>query len=129
MKTRKNKNYTSILLEEMTTTEFTKAKDLYNQLRNEQGLNVVIKPTNKAFKDMVQLHSQPVSIFEVNDTFRFLGVQFKVSDETDNLKGFEYYNHAGNLEHVRPLVTNDSPISIGLYEIAFESYTGILLYF
>ena len=128
MKTRKNKSYTSILLEEMNKTEFIKANELYDLLKS-QGLNVVIKPTDKAFKAMVQDYNQTIDSVALGETLEIIGVPFKATGYLHQLKTFEYNDYKGNTEIVTPFMTASSILVIGLYETIFETYTGKLINF
>lgn len=97
MKIRKNKDYTSILLEEFTPQEATKAKTKYDEIKK-NGVNCVIKPSRKKYIEALKLNSRLVSDCEMGESYRVLGVLFTVVkvDTTKtccdcNVVTFEYY--------------------------------------
>lgn len=133
MKIRKNKNYTSVLLEEFTPQEATKAKTKYDEIKK-SGVNCVIKPSRKKYLETLKLNSRLVSDCEIGESYRILGVLFTVVkvDTTKtrancNLVTFEYYKQG-------KLITTGGcpdcyPIYHALFHYAFEAATGELLYY
>lgn len=133
MKIRKNKGYTSILLEEFTPQEATKAKTKYDEIEK-SGVNCVIKPLRKKYLETLKLNSRLVSDCEMGESYRILGVLFTVAevDTTKtrancNLVTFEYYKQG-------KLITTGGcldcyPIYHALFHYAFEASTGELLYY
>lgn len=133
MKIRKNKNYTSILLEEFTPQEATKAKTKYDKIRK-SGVNCVIKPSRKEYIEALKLNSRLVSDCEMGESYRILGVLFTVVkvDATKtccdcNVVTFEYYKQ-GELTKTGGCF-GFYKIYRALFEEAFEAVTGTLLYF
>ncbi|MGK4094480.1 hypothetical protein AB0X79_08170 [Pediococcus pentosaceus] len=133
MKVRKNKNYTSILLEEFTPQEATKAKTKRDEIEK-SGVNCVIKPSRKKYSEALQLNSRLVSDCEMGESYRILGVLFTVVkiDTTKtccdcNVVTFEYYRQ-GELTQTGECF-GFHQIYRALFEDAFEAATGTPLYF
>lgn len=133
MKIRKNKDYISILLEEFTPQESTKAKTKYDEIKK-SGVNCVIKPSRKKYIEALKLNSRLVSDCEMGESYRVLGVLFTVVkiDTTKtccncNVVTFEYYRQ-GELTQTRGCF-GFYQIYRALFEDAFEAVTGTLLYF
>lgn len=133
MKIRKNKNYTSILLEEFTPQEANKAKTKYDEIKK-SGVNCVIKPSRKKYIEALELNSRLVSDCEIGESYRILGVLFTVVkiDTTKaccncNLVTFEYYKQ-GELTKTGGCF-GFYPIYHALFEEAFKAVTGAPLYF
>lgn len=133
MKIRKNKNYTSILLEEFTPQEATKAKNKCDEIKK-SGVNCVIKPSRKKYIEALKLNNRLVSDCEIGESYRILGVLFTVVkvDTTKtccdcNVVTFEYYKQ-GKLTKTGGCF-GFYQIYRALFEDAFEAVTGTLLYF
>lgn len=133
MKIRKNKHYTSILLEEFTPQEANKARIKYDEIKK-SGVNCVIKPSRKKYIEALELNSRLVSDCEMGESYRVLGVLFTVVkvDTTKtccdcNIVTFEYYKQ-GELTKTGGCF-GFHQIYRALFEEAFESVTGTLLYF
>lgn len=133
MKIRKNKNYTSILLEEFTPQEATKAQAKRNEMEK-SGENCVIKPSRKKYIEALELNSRLVCDCEIGERYRILGVLFTVVkiDTTQtccncNVVTFEYYKQ-GELTKTGGCF-GFYQIYRALFEEAFEAVTGALLYF
>ncbi|MBF7131557.1 hypothetical protein ITQ94_08920 [Pediococcus pentosaceus] len=133
MKIRKNKHYTSILLEEFTPQEANKARIKYDEIKK-SGVNCVIKPSRKKYIEALELNSRLVSDCEIGESYRVLGVLFTVVkvDTTKtccdcNIVTFEYYKQ-GELTKTGGCF-GFHQIYRALFEEAFEAVTGTLLYF
>ncbi|MDB1563025.1 hypothetical protein PGA94_09590 [Pediococcus pentosaceus] len=133
MKIRKNKNYTSILLEEFTPQEATKAQAKRSEIEK-SGENCVIKPSPKKWIEALKLNSRLVSDCEMGESYRILGVLFTVVkiDTTKtccncNAVTFEYYKQ-GELTQTGGCFGFYQIYRV-LFENAFEAVTGTLLYF
>lgn len=133
MKIRKNKNCTSILLEEFTPQEATRAQAKRSEIEK-TGENCVIKPSRKKYIELLKLNSRLVSDCEIGENYRVLGVLFTVAeiDTTKtccncNLVTFEYYKQ-GELTQTGGCF-GFHQIYRALFENAFEVVTGALLYF
>jgi hypothetical protein len=133
MKIRKNKHYTSILLEEFTPQEANKARIKYDEIKK-SGVNCVIKPSRKKYIEALKLNSRLVSDCEMGENYRVLGVLFTVVkvDTTKkccncNLVTFEYYRQ-GELTQTGECF-GFYQIYRALFEAAFEAATGAPLYF
>lgn len=133
MKIRKNKDCTSILLEEFTPQEATKAKIKYDEIKK-SGVNCVIKPSRKKYIEALKLNNRLVSDCEIGESYRVLGVLFTVVkvDTTKtccdcNIVTFEYYKQ-GELTQTGGCF-GFYQIYRALFEEAFEAVTGALLYF
>lgn len=133
MKIRKNKNYTSILLEEFTPQEAIKAKNKYDEIKR-SGVNCVIKPSRKKYIEALKLNSRLVSDCQMGESYRILGVLFTVVkvDTTKtccgcNVVTFEYYKQ-GELTKTGGCF-GFHQIYYALFEEAFEAVTGAPLYF
>lgn len=133
MKIRKNKHYTSILLEEFTPQEATEAQTKRSEIEK-SGVNCVIKPSRKKYIEALKLNSRLVSDCEIGESYRILGVLFTVVkiDTTKtccncNVVTFEYYRQ-GELTQTAGCF-GFYQIYRALFEEAFEAVTGTLLYF
>lgn len=133
MKIRKNKNYTSILLDEFTPQEAIKAKVKRDEIEK-SGMNCVIKPSRKKYIEALKLNSRLVSDCEVGESYRVLGVLFTVVEVNTtktccdcDVVTFEYYKQ-GELAKTGGCF-GFYQIYRALFEEAFEAVTGTLLYF
>lgn len=133
MKIRKNKDYTSILLEKFTPQEATEAKAKYDEIEK-SGVNCVIKPSRKKYIEVLKINSCLVSDCEIGESYRILGILFTVVkvDTTKaccdcNVVTFEYYKQ-GELTQTGGCF-GFYQIYRALFEEAFEAVTGTLLYF
>lgn len=134
MKIRKNKHYTSVLLEEFTPQEANKARIKYDEIKK-SGVNCVIKPSRKKYIETLKLNSRLVSDCEVGESYRILGVLFTVVEvdttKTRCLNGdlvtFEYYKQ-GELTRTGAYLDFYN-IYHALIGPAFEAVTGTLLCF
>lgn len=133
MKIKKNKNYTSILLEELTPQEATRAQAKRSEIKK-SGVNCVIKPSPKKWIEALKLNSRLVSDCEIGESYRILGVLFTVVkvDTTKtccncNVVTFEYYRQ-GELTQTGGCF-GFYQIYRALFEEAFEAVTGTPLYF
>ena len=96
MKVRKYKksNYTAVYLEEISIQAFKNSFEKYKEIKsNEQ--HVVLRPTKKAVENFSKLHSKPLNKFKKGESFRILGVLFKVVYFEQGFVYFSYYNREG----------------------------------
>lgn len=131
-KTRKNKNYTSILLEEMSEQAFTDAMNIYNSMEN----NSVIKPSKKAWQNFVKLHSLTLDKVKSGEEYKILGTTFKVIRNLDRTRTntnewypiVKYYDRTYNRYEEFGIICTDN-FAVGVHETCFKNHTGTLLYF
>ena len=130
IKTRKNKNYTSILMTEVSEAAFKKAKEVYDSL---EGLKV-IKPTQKAWESFIKLHSLTLDRAEEGGDYKILGTTYTLVRKLDRNKGDEwfpivrYYDSEWDKYEEMGIVSTDN-FAVGVHETSFKNMTGKLLYF
>lgn len=132
VKTRKAKNYTSILLQEVSEQAFSEAMNVYNSL---EGLKV-IKPSKKAWESFVKLHTLTLDKVKAGEEYKVLGTTFKVIRSLDyNRRGsnewypiVRYYDRTQDKYEEFGIVSTDN-FAVGVHEICFKNQTGTLLYF
>lgn len=132
VKTRKNKHYTSIILNEVSEQAFKEAKHLYDTLEGAK----VIKPSNKAYQSFVKLHSLTLDKVKKGEKYKILGTEFTIIRSLDyDRKGcnqwnpiVKYYDRQRNRYEEFGIVCTDN-FAAGVLETCFENQTGILLYF
>jgi hypothetical protein len=132
VKTRKNKGYTSILLDEVSEQSFKEAKSTYNSI---DGLKV-IKPSKKAWESFVKLHSLTLDKVKEGEEYKVLGTTFTVIRNLDYSRTgsnewypiVRYFDRCKNeYEEFGILSTNN--FAVGVHETCFKNQTGTLLYF
>lgn len=130
MKVRKYKksNYSAVYLEEISIQAFKTSFEKYKEIKSNER-HVVIRPTKKAVENFSKLHSKPLNEFKKGESFRILGVLFKVAYFEQGFVYFSYYNREGKKEVFAPFVTQTTPIGAVLIETLFNYTTGKLLYF
>lgn len=132
VKTRKNKGYTSILLNEVSEQAFKEAKNIYESI---EGLKV-IKPTKKAWESFIKLHSLTLDKVKAGEEYKVLGTTFKVIRNLDYSRTgsnewfpiVQYYDRNKNKYEEFGIVSTNN-FAAGVHEICFKNQTGILLYF
>lgn len=77
---RRNKNYTSILLNEVTEESFKESIKVYEEIEG----NKVIKPTQQAYDEFLKLHSLTIDKIEAGEKYKILGTTFEVIKGLDN---------------------------------------------
>lgn len=130
--TRKNKNYTSILLNEVSEYAFTEAKKLYDSIEGTK----VVKPSKKAWESFYKLHSLTLDKVKAGEEYKILGTTFKVKRNLDhNRQGsnkwfpiVEYFDRVTNKYEEFGIVQTDN-FAVGVHETCFKNQTGLLLYF
>lgn len=132
MRTRKNKHYTTIFLDEFTPQEATKAKAKYDEIEK-SGVICVIKPSRKKYVEILKLNSRLVDDCKVGESYRVLGVLFTVVEvDTNktccdcNVVTFEYYKQ-GKLTRTGGCFGFYQIYRV-LFEDAFEAVTGAFLF-
>lgn len=131
-KTRKNKGYTSILLNEVSEQAFKEASEVYDSLEGAK----VIKPSKQAGMDFVKLHSLTLDKVKAGEKYKILGTVFTVVRNLDyNRKGsnkwypiVRYFDQEKNQVEEFGIVST-SNFAIGVHETCFKQLTGKLLYF
>lgn len=132
VKTRKNKNYISILLEEVTEQAFSESIKIYSKLEGSK----IIKPSEKAWKSFVEEHSLTLDKVNAGEKYRVLGTTFEVIRNLDyRRKGsnawhpiVRYFDkNSGKYEEFGIINTNN--FAVGVHETCFKNQTGKLLYF
>lgn len=132
VKTRKNKGYISILLEEVSEKAFNEAKNIYDSI---DGLKV-IKPSKKAWESFVKLNSLTLDKVEAGEEYKVLGTTFTVVRSLDyNRTGsnewfpiVRYFDRMNNKYEEFGIVSTDN-FAVGVHETCFKNQTGMLLYF
>lgn len=132
VKIRKNKNYVSILLDEVSEKAFKEAKNLYDSI---DGLKV-IKPSKKAWESFVKLHSLTLDKVKSGEEYKVLGTTFTVirnlnHDRIGSNKWFpivRYFDRNSNKYEEFGVVSTDN-FAVGVHEACFKNQTGLLLYF
>jgi len=132
VKTRKAKNYTSILLQEVSIEAFTEAVNAYNSIEESK----VIKPSKQAWEKFVKLHSLTLDKVKAGEEYKVLGTTFKVIRNLDyDRKGsnewypiVEYFDRNKN-QYEEFGIMQTSNFAVGVHETCFKNQTGTLLYF
>ncbi len=132
VKTRKAKNYTSILLQEVSEQAFSEAMNVYNSIE----VLKVIKPSKKAWESFVKLHSLTLDKVKAGEEYKILGTTFKVIRNLDyDRKGsnewypiVRYYDRTKDKYEEFGIVSTDN-FAVGVHETCFKNQTGKLLYF
>lgn len=131
-KTRKNKGYTSILLNEVSEEAFKEASKVHDSLEGAK----VIKPSKQAGEAFIKLHSLTLDKVKAGEKYKILGTVFTVVRNLDyNRKGsnewypiVRYFDHKKGQEEEFGIVQT-SNFAVGVHETCFENLTGKLLYF
>lgn len=84
---RRNKNYTSILLNEITEEAFKESIRVYEETEG----NKVIKPTQKAYDKFLKLHSLTIDKIKAGEKYKILGTTFEVIRDLDKSRDNEWY--------------------------------------
>lgn len=132
VKTRKAKNYTSVLLQEISEQAFSEAMKMYNSI---EGLKV-IKPSKQAWESFVKLHSLTLDKVKAGEEYKVLGTTFKVIRNLDrSRKGsnewypiVKYFDRDRNKYEEFGIIQTDN-FAVGVHETCFKNHTGTLLYF
>ncbi|MBX0320148.1 hypothetical protein [Shouchella clausii] len=132
VRTRKNKNYTSILLDEMSIEAFKEAKKVYDSINGAK----VIKPTKKALQAFVKLHSVTLDTVETGGEYKILGTVFKVIRNLDYQRKesnewfpiVRYYDRTKNRYEEFGIVSTNN-FALGVHEHCFQNMTNTLLYY
>lgn len=131
IRTRKNKNYTSILIDEMSIEAFKEAKKVYDSLSGAK----VIKPTKKALQEFVKLHSVTLDTAETGGEYKILGTVFTVVRNLDYGRSnnewypiVRYYNRTTN-KYEEFGIIQTSNFALGVHEHCFQNITNMLLYY
>ncbi|WP_299831347.1 hypothetical protein [uncultured Metabacillus sp.] len=132
VKTRKNKGYISILLDEVSEQSFKEAKNTYDSIDGTK----VIKPSKKAWESFVKLHSLTLDKVKAGEEYKVLGTKFTVIRNLDHSRTgsnewypiVRYFDRSKNEYEEFGIVSTDN-FAVGVHETCFKNQTGILLYF
>lgn len=132
VKTRKNKGYISILLNEVSEQAFKEAKNIYGSI---EGMKV-IKPTKKAWESFIKLHSLTLDKVKAGEEYKILGTTFKVIRNLDYSRTgsnewfpiVQYFDRNKNEYEEFGIISTDN-FAVGVHETCFKNQTGMLLYF
>ncbi|MHB9953671.1 hypothetical protein [Ligilactobacillus murinus] len=120
---RKNKSYTSILINVASRKNFLQAYELQKELKT-KGVNSVVKPSKQGAESYLNVY-KPVQRMQetpVGHHFEIMGVAFKkLKREYDHLTKLELTSE----NNVRVDVSNNS----SLIEDVYHAVTGGLLFF
>lgn len=131
-KTRKNKGYTSILMNEVSEQAFKEAANVYDSLDGPK----VIKPSKQAGEAFVKLHSLTLDKVKAGEKYKILGTVFTVVRKRDTSRRgsnewfpiVRYFDQVKNKEEEFGIVATDN-FAVGVHETCFKNLTGKLLYF
>lgn len=132
VKTRRNKGYISILLEEISEQSFKEAENVYNSISELK----VIKPTKKAWESFIKLHSLTLDNVKNGEEYKILGTVFTVirnlnTSRTGSNEWYpivKYFDREKNKHEEFGIVSTDN-FAVGVHEVCFKNKTGKLLYF
>lgn len=129
---RRNKNYTSILLNEITEESFKESMKAYEEIEG----NKVIKPTQQAYDKFLKLHSLTIDKIKAGEKYKVLGTTFKVIRELDKSRKSEWYpiisyydRELGRYEEFGMIATDN--FAANVMETCFKNSNsnGTLLFF
>ena len=131
-KTRKNKGYTSILMNEVSEEAFKEAAKVYDSLEGPK----VIKPSKQAGEAFVKLHSLTLDKVKAGEEYKILGTIFKVIRSLDYSRTgsnkwypiVRYFDKAKG-EYEEFGIVQTANFAVGVHETCFKNATGKLLYF
>lgn len=131
-KMRKNKDYTTIFLNEMSEEAFHSAKKTYNALEGRR----IIKPTKAAIEAFVKLHSLTLDKVKVGEKYKILGTTFTVVRSLDYSRKksntwfpiIRYYDEL-NQGYCEYGILHTDNFALGVHETCFNQLTGKPLYF
>lgn len=132
VKLKRNKTYTSIILQEVSELAFSESVDLRKSIN---GLSV-IKPSKKAWAEFVKLHSLTLDKVKEGEEYKVLGTTFKVVRNLDySRKGvnewypiLRYYDRSMKTYEEIGILSTDN-FAVAVHELCFKNHTGTLLYF
>lgn len=125
---RRNKNYTSILLNEITEESFKESIKVYEGIEG----NKVIKPTQKAYDEFLKLHSLTIDKIKAGEKYKILGTTFEVIKGLDDERYpiISYYDRKlGRYEEYGLIASNI--FAANVMETCFKNSNsnGTLLFF
>jgi len=126
--TRKNKTYTTIIVNEISVDAFKLARDKYKEVAG----NKVIKLNRRAYEDYLADNDIQVDTIRAGQTYDILGTTYHVNrglnDRSDIIYWYAEVTYFSRSEHKDTTVGFGSGSLISqLIEISFENTTGILL--
>lgn len=126
--TRKNKHYTTIIVNEISVDAFKLARDKYNEVTG----NKVIKLNRRAYKDYLADNDIQVDTIKAGYTYDILGTTYHVNrglnDRSNIIYWYAEVTYFSQTEHKNVTVGFGSGSMVDqLLAISFENATGILL--
>ena len=125
---RRNKNYTSILLNEITEESFKESIKVYEEIEG----NKVIKPTQKAYDEFLKLHSLTIDKIKAGEKYKILGTTFEVIKGLDDERYpiISYYDHKLERYEEYGMIASNN-FAANVMETCFKNSNsnGILLFF
>jgi len=126
--TRKNKHYTTIIVNDISVDAFKLARDKYKEVSG----NKVIKLNRRAYEDYLADNDIQVDTIKAGQTYDILGTTYHVNrglnDRSDVIYWYAEVTYFSQAEHKDTTVGFGSGSLISqLIEISFENTTGILL--
>lgn len=131
-KTRKNKSYVSVLLNEVTEEAFQEATTVCAAIEGP----TVVKPNKEAWAAFVKMHSLTLDKVKAGETYKILGTVFTIVRGLDHSRTgsnewfpiVRYFDTGKNdYEEYGIIATNN--FAVGVHETCFKNKTGMLLYF
>lgn len=131
IRVRKNKNYTSVIMQEITLEAFKEAKEIYQEIAK-NGEPAVINISKKAYQEFFSLHTLTFDEVEAGEEYKVLGTTYKIIRNSDNSRGnewfpkYQYFNKQSNeKQEVGALCDN---VARAFLEHSFANYTGLMLF-
>lgn len=126
--TRKNKHYTTIIVNDISIDAFKLARDKYNEVTG----NKVIKLNRRAYKDYLVAHDIQVDTIQAGDNYDILGTKYHVNrglnDYSNTIYWYPEVTYFSQVEHKNVTVGFGSGSMVAqLLAISFENAAGILL--
>lgn len=126
--TRKNKHYTTIIVNEISVDAFKLARDKYNEVTG----NKVVKLNRRAYRYYLAANDIQVDTIKAGENYDILGTAYHVNrglnDCSDIIYWYPEVTYFSQAEHKHTTVGFGSGSMVDqLLEISFENATGILL--
>lgn len=126
--TRKNKHYTTIIVNDISVDAFKLARDKYKEING----NKVVKLNQRAYRDYLAANDIQVDTIKAGENYDILGTKYHVNrglnDCSDIIYWYAEVTYFSQAEHKDTTVGFGSGSLINqLIEISFENATGILL--
>lgn len=126
--TRKNKTYTTIIVNDISVAAFKLARDQYNEVAG----NKVVKLNRRAYQDYLAAHDIQVDTIKAGENYDILGTKYHVNrglnDYSNTIYWYPEVTYFSQVEHKNVAVGFGSGSMVDqLLAISFENATGILL--